>query len=39
MLKDIGIQLKAHAPFTAFGTATGILIMVVIVGLSARIEA
>ncbi|MGB9625552.1 MAG: hypothetical protein ACPMAQ_11890 [Phycisphaerae bacterium] len=32
MLKDVGIQLKAHVPFTAFGTATGVAIMVFIVG-------
>jgi hypothetical protein len=31
MLKDIGTQLKAHIPFTAFGTATGIAIMAFIV--------
>ncbi len=31
MLRDVGVQLKAHVPFTAFGTATGILIMVLIV--------
>ena len=31
MLKDIPNELKAHAPFTAFGALTGIVIMVVIV--------
>ena len=31
MLKDINAQLKAHVPFTVFGTATGIAIMVSIV--------
>lgn len=31
MLKDIPHELKAHAPFTAFGALTGIGIMVVIV--------
>lgn len=31
MLKDIRIQLKAHMPFTAFGTGTGIAIMAFIV--------
>ncbi|HPD29096.1 MAG TPA: hypothetical protein PLL20_03810 [Phycisphaerae bacterium] len=31
MLRDIRIQLKAHVPFTAFGTATGIAIMALIV--------
>lgn len=31
MLKDIPNELKAHAPFTAFGALTGIAIMAVIV--------
>ena len=31
MLKDVSIQLKAHVPFTVFGTATGIVIMASIV--------
>jgi hypothetical protein len=31
MLKDISTQLRAHVPFTAFGTATGIAIMALIV--------
>lgn len=31
MLKDVPNELKAHAPFTAFGALTGIAIMGVIV--------
>ena len=31
MLKDIGKELKAHAPFTAFGALVGIVLMVLIV--------
>lgn len=31
MLRDVSTQLKAHVPFTVFGTATGIVIMVSIV--------
>ncbi|MGQ9650073.1 MAG: hypothetical protein ACUVXJ_08180 [Phycisphaerae bacterium] len=31
MLRDVGAELKAHVPFTAFGTATGIAIMAFIV--------
>ena len=31
MLKRIAIELKEHAPFTATGTVTGIIIMVIIV--------
>lgn len=31
MWKDVSIQLKAHVPFTVFGTATGIVIMASVV--------
>lgn len=31
MLRLIGIELKEHVPFTAFGAITGIIIMVIIV--------
>ena len=30
MLKDIGKELKAHAPFTAFGALVGIVLIVLI---------
>ena len=31
MLKDVGKELKEHAPFTTFGALTGIVIMVIVV--------
>ena len=31
MLKQIASELKSHAPFTAFGAVTGIIVMVIIV--------